>query len=300
MRFRIRRITLWLLITASLLFCASCEEFNPLTASGSGNCKMYWVSNIVVNTSVQRADLDASNMEDLASGAAFTSIAIEKKSGKLYLAGGSCNGVYWANLDGSGYERIISEAGGTYDIDIDPIAEKIYYIRASGSLYIYRAELDGSNVQDVTPSGYGAVTAGSEKIALDPFAGKIYYVDSATSILLKRANLDGTSVETLKTNSQPIYEIALDLENEKMYWSDGNSMTYVSDLDGNGQTTVLTGSAPFYMAIDPFEEKLYWTYEFGAQDQIIRADLDGSNQETLMQGTPYLNDPRGIILDLWP
>ncbi|GAH59817.1 unnamed protein product, partial [marine sediment metagenome] len=35
------------------------------------------------------------------------SIAIEKKSGKLYLAGGTSNGVYRANLDGSGFEKII-------------------------------------------------------------------------------------------------------------------------------------------------------------------------------------------------
>ncbi len=68
----------------------------------------------------------------------------------------------------------------------------------------------------------------------------------------------------------------------------------------NGQTIVLSSNTPFYMAVDPFEEKLYWTYESGAQDQIIRANLDGSNQETLIQGTPYLNDPRGIVLDLWP
>jgi len=83
-----------------------------------------------------------------------------------------------------------------------------------------------------------------------------------------------------------------------MYWSAGGGNTYVSDLDGNGQTIVLTGIAPYYMAVDPFEEKLYWTET--APDRIMRVSTNGSNTETLLEGTPYLYNTRGIILDLWP
>ena len=64
-----------------------------------------------------------------------------------------------------------------------------------------RANLDGSQVEDVVVSGLGYPTIG---LALDVAGGKIYWTDSGTKDI-RRANLDGTRIEDLITGlSEPV------------------------------------------------------------------------------------------------
>ena len=60
---------------------------------------------------------------------------------------------------------------------------------------IQRANLDGSNVQDLITGSLSS----PQQIALDVAGGKMYWVDEDTS-KVQRANLDGTNVEDLVTS----------------------------------------------------------------------------------------------------
>ena len=68
---------------------------------------------------------------------------------------------------------------------------KIYYTKAGGSEAIFRANLDGTNVEAIIGG------SGPSDIAVDGVGGKIYWVNPQASEAIFRANLDGTNVEAI-------------------------------------------------------------------------------------------------------
>ena len=84
-----------------------------------------------------------------------------------------------------------------------------------GTDKIQRANLDGSNVEDLVTSGLRSPPS----IALDIAGGKMYWTD-VDGDNIQRANLDGSNVEDLITSglSSP-WGIALDIAGGKMYWT---------------------------------------------------------------------------------
>ena len=89
----------------------------------------------------------------------------------------------------------------------------------SGTGKIQRADLDGSNVENVVTISGG----GLECIALDIEEGKIYWIEDGVRAI-RRANLDGFGVEDFVTSGigNPEF-IALDFESDKLYWTDWGS-----------------------------------------------------------------------------
>ena len=181
------------------------------------------------------------------------------------------------------------------------------YWADSGTGKVQRANLDGSQVEDLVTSGR------PNGIALDSNAGKMYWTDSIELRSgigkIRRANLDGSQVEDLVTTGAPS-SIALDPDRGKMYWTDAfTDAIRRANLDGSGVEDLVTtgmvvhGALPLDRAItlDPEGEKMYWTdsvqVEYGqsGRDKIQRANLDGSQVETLV--TTGLRSPNGIALD---
>ena len=95
-------------------------------------------------------------------------------------------------------------------------------------------------------------------------ASKMYLAVSTTRTI-QRANLDGSQLEELTRYIGPgrggFTDIVLDVAAGKMYWS-----VYDADNDGTGR--------------------------------ILRANLDGSQSETLITGSPGLTRPSGLALDV--
>ena len=185
----------------------------------------------------------------------------------------------------------------------DQAVLKTYAVRVSGKLKMYwtnagrndkiqRADIDGTNVEDLVTTGL------SEPIdlALDVTGGKMYWTDQGTD-KIQRADLDGTGVEDLLTTGlfYPV-GLALDLIAGKMYWTDMDADKIKrANLDGsNVEDLVTTGlSRPRGIALDLAAGKMYWTDQ--GTDKIQRADLDGSNIEDLV--TSGTNDLDRLALD---
>ena len=182
-----------------------------------------------------------------------------------------------ANLDGSNVETLLTyENFLRLPMGMDAAGGKIYWTDATRDR-IRRADLDGSNVEDVvltrTIAGQslGGPATTPRDVALDLVSDpqKMYWIDAGTLNLeegkIWRANLDGSSPEALVTtglvNPQ---SIALDVAGGKMYWTDS----------GTGGPNSLE------------------------DDKIQRANLDGSNVETLLTFQNQLRVPRGIALDV--
>ena len=187
---------------------------------------------------------------------------------------------------------------------------------------IQSANLDGSNVETLlTYENFLRLPMGIE---LDVAGGKMYWTD-ATRDRIRRANLDGSGVEdilntrtfggqSLAGSATIPRDVALDLTSDppKMYWIDAgtnnidNGKVWRANLDGSSpEALVTTGLVnPQSIALDVAGGKMYWTDSgTGAptpmeNDKIQRANLDGSNVETLLTYENFLRVPRGIALDI--
>ena len=187
----------------------------------------------------------------------------------------------------------------------------IYWINTwvnTGANKMQRANLDGSNVQDIL-TGFKRPVG----IALDLAGGKLYWTDRDSSHYnpnskssIHRANLDGSNIEPVIITDLPVIEaVALDVSEGKIYWTswsrEVNNANKIqrANLDGSNIETLVTGlsvqgrdTGPRGIALDISEGKMYWAY-CGA-DKIQRANLDGSNVETLITGSGC---PHHLALD---
>ena len=165
-----------------------------------------------------------------------------------------------------------------------------------GTHKIQRANLDGSNIEDLVTTGL----IYPQGIALDLSKGKMYWTDGGTD-KIQRANLDGSNIENLiatgLTSSPTGPEgIALDVAGGKIYWTDfSTGKIQRANLNGSNIEDLITGLRyPQSIALDIAGGKMYWAHD--SPDKIQRANLDGSDIEDLI--TTGLEGPQGIALDL--
>ena len=258
---------------------------------------------------IQRANLDGSNIEDIVTQglSSPSGIALDVAGGKMYWTDFRTAKIQRANLDGSSIQDLVKLQyswsgdpggiwfGGPVGIALDVEGGKMYWTD-SGTDKIQRANLDGSNIEDI-------VTQGLEipgDIALDVVGGKMYWTDAHTD-KIQRANLDGSNIEDLVTRRLNGPDgIALDVVGGKMYWTDAHTgKIQRANLDGSNIEDLVTQGLrrPSGIALDVVGGKMYWTDYYGT-GKIQRANLDGSNVEGLV--TQGLRGPSGIALGVLP
>ena len=108
--------------------------------------KMYWVAGSTGK--IQRADLNGSNVEDLLTGLGVPiGIALDVPGGKMYWTAGG--GIHRANLDGSGVvDDLVEGLLRPWDVALDLGGGKMYWPDTNTDK-IQRADLDGTNVEDL-------------------------------------------------------------------------------------------------------------------------------------------------------
>jgi sugar lactone lactonase YvrE len=165
---------------------------------------------------------------------------------------------------------------------------------------IQKVDLDGSNygvvleAGDYSVDGNGYPNGYIRGLALDLDAKKIYFTDQ-NSDAIRRSDLTGGNVEVLVSGAEwglTPHGIELDLSNNKMYWSDSGSGGILrANLDGSSVEFIVTknpqtiGSVEGGIALDRTNGKIYFgSHLEGGSYWVNRANLDGSNIETLMKG----------------
>jgi sugar lactone lactonase YvrE len=196
--------------------------------------------------------------------------------------------VYLYQWTGSnwGTVNVLNSIGGA-------VASGKMYWTDSGDQMVQRANIEGSNIEDLVTSTDGL--SEPTGIALDVDAEKMYWTDYGTD-MIQRANFDGSIIEDLVTGLDTPRGIALDVAGGKMYWTDsGTGKIQRANLDGSSVEDLITGvGSPRGIALDLSAGKMYWCED--TSNKIQRANLDGSNIEDLV--TTGLNTPRGIALDV--
>jgi len=213
----------------------------------------------------------------------------------LALAGEAWGGlVYWAqsnsirrvNADGSGVEDIVTGLSGAIGIEIDDASGHLYWTESSDGVdRVRRSNLDGSSSTTLVQKNL----FGFNDVAVDSTNGKIYWSEGNS---ISRANLDGTGLDVVVGTSPR--GLALDVPNNDLYWAREPDQVRRSNLDGTGAAPFLSGlSGVFGVAIDPLRGKIYWGE--ASAGLIRRANLDGSNVETVVSGA-NADLVRGIAL----
>ena len=124
--------------------------------------KVYWVD--AGTDKIQRANLDGSNIEDIITTGLRTptGIAVDLKSDKIYWIDSGTDKIQRANLDGANIEDIVTTGlrtptgiavnpGDPLDPE-NPLGGKVYWIDADTDK-VQRANLDGSNIEDLVTTG---------------------------------------------------------------------------------------------------------------------------------------------------
>jgi DNA-binding beta-propeller fold protein YncE len=125
---------------------------------------------------------------------------------------------------------------------------------------------------------------------------RIIFLDLGAGRVLS-ANPDGSDLKTLVSEGRKLPDgLAVDVAAGHLYWTNmGNPKAndgtlFRSDLDGGNLTTIIAPGGTFtpkQLQIDKPNGKLYWCDREGMR--VMRANLDGSNIETLIdtsQGDP--------------
>lgn len=260
--------------------------------------KIYWGAAFFPG--LLRADLDGSNPEILFVSPRVTDVAVDAVAEKVYWSNLDGLDIRRSDLDGSNIEIVVPR-GVTRNprgVALDVGAGKIYW--TDEFTPIRRANLDGSNVEDLVRS-FQSPTG----IALDLTNHKMYWIE-LFSDKIRRANLDGSAVEdVLFAGSSAILPNGLDLdvENGKLYFADsGNLRISRANLDGSQLEHVVRNVAgaffqPTGLVLDQVEGKIYWTARTPPRGVVQRANLDGSDAETLV--TSEAADPGFSGIDIF-
>ena len=260
--------------------------------------KMYWVDASRNGATIQRADLDGSQVEEVVTTGLKEPIdlALDLDRGKMYWADRSTGKIQRANLDGSRIEDIVTGLNDIWSLALDVAGGKMYWTDAvRGRAKIQRANLDGSQVEEVVTTGLRALRS----LALDVAGGKMYWTDAVIGgAKIQRANLNGSQVESLVISGlERPSDLALDLVGGKMYWVEDSFENKIqrANLDGSQIEEIVPSEsdAPSGIALDLARGKIYWTDV--VKDKIQRANLDGSQIENLL--ATGLNVPRGLALE---
>ena len=157
--------------------------------------------------------------------------------------------------------------------------KKVYWTDVRGT--IQRADLDGSNVEDLIAPPARAPYA----VALGAADGRIYWTDLLAGTV-QRAGRDGSEHEVLVEGLDMPKGVCLG--GDRIYWADWAAGKIQSArLDGSDMDDKAVGlNHPDKVALDPVHGRIYWTEPTGPR--IGWAALDGS----YVGDSPWTPSPR--------
>ncbi len=210
-------------------------------------------------------------------------IAVDVAGGKIYWVDRRGGTIQWSDLDGSNSEILFELGSFAIDLDLDLEREKIYFsaVYSHGDYTdgeVYRSDLDGSDTELLL-----ADPVGSPILALDTLRKHMYLGDLGS---IYRVDLSGSGreevLEVLSEEYSPI-DIALDMVENKLYWTRSDRSIWRSNPDGSDVEDILRlGDYPVDIALDPDEGKMYWSFDGPYFGGLMRANLDGSDVEDLV------------------
>lgn len=267
---------------------------------------------------VLSARVDGSDVRALVTGQRGTpdGIAVDPKRGHVYwtLMGapsGDDGAIYRADLDGGNVTPIV-RAGGTFtpkQLTIDVAGRALYWSDREG-MRVMRCALDGSGVETLVATGQGAQARRDASnwavgIAIDVAGGYVYWTQKGPAdghrgsirrapLVLARGETAATrtDVEVLFEGLPEPIDLALDLVERRVYWTDrGDNTVNRAPLDlppgasaatRSDRSVLVRGlSEAIGISLNLAHDALYYTDLGGT---VGTSHLDGSGARPLLRG----------------
>lgn len=124
-------------------------------------------------------------------------------------------------------------------------------------------------------------------------ADTVYFTCTSPTNALYKMNWDGSGLMLIKTLTAVPRGIAIDTENEKLYWLEDTPALKSCDLDGSNTATVLVLNASSQpRGMDYFNGYLYWADTWS--NTVNRCTTAGAGFTNLISG---LSDPFGVRIN---
>jgi hypothetical protein len=194
-------------------------------------------------------------------------IEVDPIGGRIYystLFGAPGNGIYSANLDGSGITPIHTNASlalamapatvtvnDVFNLSIDTAAGLLYWTADDGGV----AGRIGLNVSSTSGSGISQLFVGTgasdsiDRMDIDFDAANVYYTVGGGTDAVRRSTLSGSGVTTLVSGLGRPSALALDLSNDEMFFFVGGRV-YQRELDGTAIASKLILGGGSFAASD--------------------------------------------------
>jgi hypothetical protein len=240
-------------------------------------------------------------------------LELDVANNKLYWSDNDESYIARANLDGTSAEILIS----LFDeedsnriargLALDTIAGKLYWVEVSYDgapvSRVVRSNLDGTSIEEVAD---GFVDL--RDIEVDTTSGKLFVTDSASfetdkPCVVKTAGLDGSNIKAFFIPQRGrANALATNSRTGDVYLSDGGDDRVERERSGGnstisifnaqtGNTVDIFSDSPASeageLSLDLVNQKMYWVQE---EESILRADLDGTNIETIASNGPQIRD----------
>jgi sugar lactone lactonase YvrE len=242
-------------------------------------------------------------------------VAVDVAEGRLYWTNmgdpkANDGSILSSDLDGSRLITVVPP-GATFTpkrLQIEKHSGKLYWCDREG-MRVMRANLDGSNIETLVDTGAGDPRPGRDPtkwcvgIAVDVVAGKMYWTqkggDNAGNGRIFRANIESPSGQSpwTRTDIEMLYDglpepidLEIDPISRTLYWTDrgdpprGNTVNRApldSPAGARKAPEILASHLMegIGLALDPQGDRMFFTDLGGS---VYRADLDGSNEQTIL------------------
>ncbi|HSL89229.1 MAG TPA: T9SS type A sorting domain-containing protein [Ignavibacteriaceae bacterium] len=242
--------------------------------------KIYYTQYHEYQNKVYQADLDGSNEIALDMPIRPKSIAVDWLSSpqKLYIGlvpPSGASKIIRCNIDGSEQEDVITEISKVNDIELDLMARKIYWAQNTyDDDKIFKANMDSlnSSIQVI----FSDTLPGKELwgFALDVLNQTIWFTQrggTSYSSFIKRMSTSGSALTIIMNPVSNPHDI--EYYDGKIYWGDNNGLNK-ANLDGTNKTVIVEGAKIDGLAIDAYNQKIYWV-DYSSY-YVKYANLDGS------------------------
>ena len=204
------------------------------------NRQLYWIEGLL-SMGNYCAAIKSTSLDDLFSPhievSTFlnmpVSLAIHPKHGKLYWTNNRGE-IQTCNLDGSDIESLITGLDSPKEITVDPVHSKLYW--TDGQERILSSDLNGKNIKLFIKS---LQTLGHISVSGD----YLYWTEkiSENAGIIRRANLKQRNLQLLHSLDSVPVGIAVDLQSDKLYWTDTQGRIRRSNLEGSQIEDVIVG-----------------------------------------------------------
>ena len=179
-----------------------------------------------------------------------------------------------ANFDGTNVEALVSISSVPRGIAIDSVEETLYW--TNSDLQIQAATLNGEDISTVI------------QLEEDILEESETECETEFVFLLFPIVWDDCDTKIIHTNLTSPTDIAVDIVNDRLYWTEFSGRIRRVNLDGTGLDTLLSDiGSPYGIVVA--DNKIYWAEEIDENSgKIQRANPNGTNIETLVtvQGLP--------------